>query len=116
MIGRFDQLVEETVRFRNERDWKQFHTPKDLAISIVLEASELLAHFQWVKDETSAQKADSHKQEIAAELADVLIYLILLANDLSVSLVDVACRKLMENAQKYPVEKTRGSAKKYTEL
>lgn len=111
-----DKLIKEVLKFRDERDWKRFHTPKDLTVSISLEAAELLAHFQWVKDQKSVDNMLAHKSEIAEEIADVLIYLILLANELGVSLVDIAFEKLRKNGQRYPAEIVKGSAKKYTEF
>jgi dCTP diphosphatase len=109
-----NELVEALLDFRKKRDWKQFHTPKNLAISISLEAAELLEHFQWAigEEELSTEK----RLEIAKELADLLIYVLLMSNDLGIDLVQTTKAKIMENSRKYPVDKAKRSAKKYTEL
>ena len=102
-------------KFRDERDWMQFHSPKNLAASIVIEAAELLEHFQWESLEDSEQKAKQQKEAIAEEIADVAIYLIELADNLGIDLPSAVRVKLTKNAEKYPVKQSRGSAKKYTE-
>jgi len=89
-------------RFADERDWNQFHSPKNLAISVSLEAAELLEHFQW-----SAEAAPGAKQEIAHEMADVLLYLIRLADRLDIDLLEAAARKMELNARKYPIPKEK---------
>jgi NTP pyrophosphatase (non-canonical NTP hydrolase) len=102
------------LEFRRERDWEQFHTPKNLAGSICIEAAELLEHFQW---KSGAEKLTAvETKAVAHELADVFIYTLLMANDLKIDLLEATMSKLKENARKYPVAKARGSAKKYTEL
>lgn len=110
------ELKQLVTQFRDERDWKQFHTPKDLALSISLESAELLEHFQWVSEKESFKKIVSDKNEIADEMADVLAYLLALSDIANIDLSDVLVRKLEKNEVKYPVEKSKGSAKKYTEL
>lgn len=100
-------------QFRDERDWRKFHNEKDLAISISLEASELLELFQWKKSEEVVEKS---LQEIREELADVLIYSLMMADNLNLDVEDIIKSKLDLNKQKYPVEKSRGSNKKYNEL
>lgn len=107
------ELVNEVIKFRDERDWKQFHTPKDLAISLSLEAAELLELFQW-KD--SKEAIEKNKSEMADELADILVYCLTLCNDLGFSLEEIIKNKLNKNAKKYPIEKFYGSNKKYNEL
>src|SRR5262249_19651619 len=102
-------------KFRDERDWMQFHSPKNLAASIVIEAAELLEHFQWESLEDSEQKAKQQKEAIAEEIADVAIYLIELADNLAIDLPSTVRVKLAKNAEKYPVKQSRGSSKKYTE-
>lgn len=109
----FDPLMEEIVDFRDERDWEQFHNPKDLAISLSLEASELLENFQW---KTSEQARDDKMDDITDELADVVIYALLLSNELEINLEQAIKEKIRKNRQKYPVNKSFGSSKKYTEL
>ena len=102
--------------FAKERDWDQFHSPRNLAAALSVEAGELLEHFQWMNDEQSESIAAEKKSEIALELADVFLYLIRLADQLDIDLIASAKRKLKINAEKYPVERARGTSKKYTEL
>ena len=107
------QTVETVKKFRDERDWRQFHNPKDLAISICLEASELLEIFQWsATDLECSEKMD----EICEELADVLSYSILLADRLGIDMDEIICEKMKKNAEKYPCEAAKGNEAKYTEL
>jgi dCTP diphosphatase len=112
----FDALRAQILAFRDERDWDQFHQPKELAIALSIEASELLEHFLWKTPAEVEQRIASKKEEIADELADVAVYLIELADKVGVDLTEAIPRKLAKNAIKYPVEKARGSNKKYTEL
>lgn len=109
----FEEVVEKALAFREERDWAQFHNPKDLAISISLEAAELLEVFQWSGQDVTV---GSKTEKIKEELADVVIYCIYLADTLGLNLSDTVSSKLDENARKYPAEKARGNARKYTEL
>lgn len=111
------ELLRQRIReFRDARDWMQFHTPKNLACSICIEAAELLEHFQWL-DPGAPGAAPPEKQEaIAQEIADIATYLIELADNLGIDLQQAILAKLKINEQKYPVAKARGSAKKYTEL
>lgn len=102
--------------FASARDWNQFHSPKNLAIALSVEAAELLEHFQWVPDKDSLTMPSDKQGKIDEEIADVFLYLIRLADMLKIDLIQAADRKIELNAQKYPVEKARGSAKKYTEL
>lgn len=106
------------IRFRDERNWKQFHTLKNLIISLNLEAAELLELTQWKSDdELAALKADGgFRQQLQEECADVLHYLLLIAEDSGFDLIEAAQEKIRKNAQRYPVEQSYGSAKKYTEL
>ena len=108
-----DETIEKIKEFRDERDWKQFHNPKDLAISISLEASELLEIFQWSgSDLECLEKLD----EVKEELADVLCYSILLADRYGLDLDEIIQAKMQKNAEKYPVEKAAGVSTKYTDL
>ncbi len=107
------ELMNRINQFRDERDWRKFHNEKDLAISISLEASELLELFQWKKSEEVVEKS---LQEIREELADVFIYSFMMADNLNLDVEDIIKSKLDLNEQKYPVEKSRGSNKKYNEL
>lgn len=109
-------LQEQLRRFSEERDWDQFHVPKNLAIALSVEASELLEHFQWLSEDESKRLSEDQLENIREELADVLLYLIRLADKLDVDLVTEANRKIRVNAQKYPANKARGSSKKYTDL
>ncbi len=113
-----DDLVKAILAFRDERDWRQFHTPKDLAISICLEAAEILECFQWKRhDEVARFVADEkNRRRVGEEMADVLILLVSLADVMGITLVEAARAKLAENARKYPVERARGSAAKYDAL
>ena len=107
------ELMNRISQFRDERDWRKFHNEKDLAISISLEASELLELFQWKKSEEVVEKS---LQEIREELADVFIYSFMMADNLNLDVEEIIKSKLDLNEQKYPVEKSRGSNKKYNEL
>ncbi len=113
-----DDLLRRVLAFRDAREWKPFHNPKDLAISITLEASELLEHFQWkTPEEVRAHLADPRThEEVGDEMADVLSLLLSLSDAAGVDLHDAVVRKLRKAARKYPVSKSRGSARKYTEL
>ncbi|MGE0338057.1 MAG: nucleotide pyrophosphohydrolase, partial [Gammaproteobacteria bacterium] len=99
-----------------EREWEQFHTPKNLAIALSIEASELLEHFLWAVDGDSGHLTPEKHQEVSEEAADVLLYLVRLADKLGIDLLEAANSKMDRNAEKYPVSKARGSSKKYTEL
>jgi NTP pyrophosphatase (non-canonical NTP hydrolase) len=112
-LAELSQLV---LDFRHERDWKQFHNPKDQALSLVLEAAELLELMQWRNGRELAKFLSENKPRVEEELADVLGWVLLMAHDLKIDLGDAFARKVELNKRKYPVEKARGSAKKYTEL
>jgi NTP pyrophosphatase (non-canonical NTP hydrolase) len=103
-------------KFCDERDWDQFHNPKDLSISLALEAAEVMEHFQWKSPAEMVEHVTSHKSEVGEELVDVLFQVLLMANKLDIDLADAFQVKMKKNAAKYPVEKARGSHKKYTEL
>lgn len=111
-----EEIQKKIIAFRDARDWKQFHTPKDLAVGLSLEASEVLEHFLWKKDVELEEYIKTHKEEIGDEMGDVLNYLLIMANDFGIDLADVTDKKIDKNAQKYPVEKSRGKSTKYTEL
>jgi NTP pyrophosphatase (non-canonical NTP hydrolase) len=107
-----DDLKLRLREFARERDWEQFHSPKNLAMALIVEAGELVEHFQWLT-EAQSQTLDAHQREqVARELADVFIYLVRLADRLDVDLLDAAQRKIVLNAQRYPADQVRGSAKK----
>ena len=107
------ETIEEVLKFREVRNWKQFHNPKDLAISISLEAAELLEVFQWSGSDTMCE---SKKDKVREELADVLNYCILMADVCGLDMDEIVQEKIKCNNAKYPVEKAKGSAKKYDEL
>ena len=109
-------IIEKIRQFRDERDWMQFHDPKNMAISIMLEASELLEHFQWKTQKEVEGYINDHKFEVRDEIADIAMYLFELADNLGVDLVDAMETKLKKNEQKYPVEKVKGKHTKYTNL
>ena len=111
-MNELDQLREKILQFRDERNWQQFHNPKDLALSLSLEASELLELFQW---KTSEEAVEKNLDEMKDELADVLIYAILFANELDVDIETVIKNKLKINNEKYPVHLSYGSNKKSSE-
>ena len=110
------ELRDDLRAFSAERDWDQFHTPKNLALALMVEAGELLEHFQWLTDEQSRELPQDVRSKVSEEMADVLGYLIRLADKLEIDLVESTRRKIEQNAKKYPTEKARGNAKKYTEL
>ncbi|SDE38503.1 NTP pyrophosphatase, house-cleaning of non-canonical NTPs [Paenibacillus sp. UNCCL117] len=107
-----ERLIQDIIAFRDERNWKQYHNPKDLALSLSLEASELLEIFQW---KTSEEAVRTKRTEIEEELADVLIYAITMAHDLEIDVASAIRNKISKNAIKYPAHKAKGSAKKYNE-
>lgn len=109
----FSEASQKALAFRQERDWEQFHNPKDLAISISLEAAELLEVFQWSGSDTGVREK---RQEAIDELADVMAYCIYMAEELGVDVAEIIGNKIDKNADKYPVDKSAGTSKKYTEL
>ncbi len=109
-MDRIDSLIEAIVKFRNERDWEQFHNSKDLALAISIEASELNELFLWKKAE------DVNTVKLKEELADILIFAFLLTHKHNLNIEDVIIDKLKANALKYPVDKSKGNAKKYNQL
>ena len=112
----FGELERRVRRFRDERDWNQFHKPKDLALSVAIEAAELLEHFQWLTEQQSQNLSPEKREAVGAEIADVLLYLIQLANALGIDPIAAAQDKLKLNAVKYPANLARGSSKKYDAL
>lgn len=107
------ETIEQVLRFRDDRNWRQFHNPKDLALSISLEAAELLEVFQWSGSDTVCE---SQKDKIKEELADVLNYCILMADVCGLDMDEIVQEKIKRNNEKYPVEKAKDSAKKYNEF
>ena len=111
-----DDLTDRIVAFRDERDWKQFHSPRNLAASICIEAAELLELFQWSSDASIDEDVESQRTDLERELADILIYCLLLAHDTGVDPKVAVDDKLRENAAKYPTDLARGRRAKYTQL
>lgn len=111
-----EEVLDEIRRFRDERDWKQFHNPKDLAISISIEAAELLEEFQWKSQHEVEAHVVQKKEQISDEVADVAIYLFELADILGIDVKEAIRAKLKKNALKYPVDKAKGVATKYTDF
>ena len=109
-------LTEKIRKFRDERDWLQFHNHKDVALSLVLEATEVLEHFQWKSPEEVKVHAKAHQAELSDELADVAIYLLELADNMDIDLSKAIDTKMKKNALKYPVEKAKGKHTKYNKL
>ena len=111
-----DHLRHKLAAFAAERDWEQFHNPKNLAMALAGEAGELMEHFQWLTLEQAARLPKAAREEVALECADVLLYLLRLCDKLDIDLAQAARRKLALNAKKYPVRKARGKMTKYDKL
>jgi len=112
-IGTLTQYMRD---FADLRDWNQFHSPKNLSMALSVEVSELVEHFQWLTEEQSQNLPPDILDKVADELADTLLYLVRLADKLDIDLMNAAQKKMKLNGQKYPVDKARGNAKKYTEF
>lgn len=110
------ELIKIITKFRDARNWKQFHNPKDMSLSLVLEAAELMEHFQWKNSEEMRKYVKDHKNEIGEELADVLYWVLLISHDLKIDIKEALEKKLVTQEKKYPVEKAKGKHTKYTEL
>jgi NTP pyrophosphatase (non-canonical NTP hydrolase) len=110
------ELTEKIINFRNKRDWKQFHNPKDISLSLVLEACELMEHFQWKDKEEMDKYVVEHKEEIGEELADVLYWILLMGHDFNIDVFDALEKKIKKNEKKYPVNKAKGKHTKYNKL
>lgn len=111
-----EPILNQIRRFRDERDWGQFHDPKSMAASITIEAAELLEHFQWKTKEEAEQYIKTNKNEIGEEIADIAMYLFELSDNMGIDLIKTMQEKLEKNAKKYPVEKAKGKHTKYTQL
>ena len=109
-------LTREVTHFRDERNWKQFHNPKDAAVSLLLEVAELLELMQWKNGEDLEAYLTERRKEVGEELSDILYWVLLLAHDLQIDLSSAFMEKLAANKLKYPVDRSTGSSKKYTEL
>ena len=115
-MSELEHLRDQLRSFAAERDWDQFHSPKNLASALSVEAAELLEKFQWLTEAQSLQLTPAALEEVRSEVADVLLYLIRLSDKLGIDLIAAANAKLILNAQKYPVAKAFDTSKKYTEL
>jgi dCTP diphosphatase len=111
-----DDITRKIRKFRDERDWAQFHNAKDMAEAICIEAAELLEHFLWKGSDASNASAVAQKEAVADEIADIAIFLFEMADNLKIDLLQAMDQKLMKNAQKYPVSKSKGKSLKYTDL
>ena len=109
-MSEINQIIEELIKFRDERNWEQFHNPKDLAVAINVEAAELLELFLWKKSE------DADKERVKEELADILAFTFLLSHKYGFDVSEIIFEKIKANSKKYPIDKSRGTAKKYNEL
>jgi len=109
-------ITEKIKKFRDNRDWMQFHDPKNMAVSIILEASELLEHFQWKTTEEVEKYTRQNQDDIKDEIADIALYLFELSDNLGIDLIDAMGEKLEKNKKKYPVEKAKGKHTKYNQL
>ena len=115
-MNEVQNVINKIIKFRDDRDWKQFHNPKDLAISLSIEASELLECFQWKNtDEVNNLINSNLKEKIEEEIADIGNYLLLLCNELGVDFLDAIDKKIDKNSEKYPIEKCKGKSNKYNE-
>jgi len=115
MPDSLDELNARLLRFARERDWEQFHSPKNLAMALAGEAGELLEHFQWLTESQSAELDEDKKRQVAHELADILNYLVRLAERLDIDLIAAAEEKMAINERRYPAEKVRGDARRASE-
>lgn len=116
MTDSLRDLALQLERFAQDREWQPFHSPKNLASALVVEAGELLEHFQWLTEAQSREVSAEKRDAIGAEIADVLLYLVQLSSSLDIDPIAAAQEKLRANAIKYPVDKARGNSKKYDEL
>jgi NTP pyrophosphatase (non-canonical NTP hydrolase) len=114
-VNELEELRVLISNFAKERDWDQFHSPKNLSMALIVEAGELVEHFQWLKQSESHELSKDKLEAVEEELADILVYLIRIADRLDIDLIDAARKKIKSNAAKYPVDMVRGSSRKYTE-
>jgi NTP pyrophosphatase (non-canonical NTP hydrolase) len=115
-MKKIENLTKKIISFRDAREWKQFHNPKDVSLSLVLEAVEVMEHFQWKDKEEIEDYVKTNKKFIAEELADVLYWILLMSHDLDIDILNSLDDKLIKNEKKYPVEKARGNHDKYNKL
>jgi NTP pyrophosphatase (non-canonical NTP hydrolase) len=115
-MSKVEDLTKRIIASRDARDWKQFHNPKDLALSLVLEAAEVMEHFQWKNESEMKEYVKKAKEEIGEELADVLYWVLLMSHDLEIDVLKALDKKQTKNEEKYPIEKARGKHTKYNKL
>ncbi|MCC7575091.1 nucleotide pyrophosphohydrolase [Candidatus Woesearchaeota archaeon] len=115
-MEKLEDFIKRIIKFRDARDWKQFHNPKDVSLSLVLEANEVMEHFQWKNEKEITKHIIQNKTEIGNELADVLYWVLLMSHDLEIDILEALKRKLELNENKYPVEKAKGNHTKYNKL
>lgn len=115
-MANIEELTDRIIAFRNARDWKQFHNPKDVALSLVLEAGEVMEHFQWKNAEEMQKHIEEHRDEIGEELADVLYWVLLMGHDSEIDVLQALEKKIQKNESKYPVDKAKGKHTKYNQL
>jgi len=115
-MKKINDLTERIIAFRDARDWKQFHNPKDVALSLVLEAGEVMEHFQWKSKKEMDKYVLNSNNEIGEELADVLYWVLLMSYDLNIDILKALESKIKKNESKYPVEKAKGKHTKYNKL
>lgn len=115
-MDKVNEIIKRITNFRDARDWKQFHNPKDVSLSLVLEAGEVMEHFQWKNEEEVKEYLKTDKEHVAEELADVLYWVLLMSHDLDIDVLEAANRKMDKNEIKYPVEKSKGNHIKYDKL
>jgi len=112
-MDKIEELTKRIIKFRDERDWKQFHNPKDVALSMVLEAGEVMEHFQWKDKEEVEEYLKQNKEDVAEEISDVLYYVLLMSHDLNIDITEALDKKIIKNESKYPVDKAKGNHTKY---
>jgi len=115
-MDKIQELTKKIIEFRDKRDWKQFHNPKDVALSLVLEAGEVMEHFQWKNKQEIEEYIKTNKSEIGEEIADVLYWVLLMSHDLKIDVLDALDKKIKKNGKKYTIEKSKGNHKKYIDL
>jgi NTP pyrophosphatase (non-canonical NTP hydrolase) len=115
-MSEIKKLTDKLLSFRKERDWEKFHNPKDMALSLTLEAAEVLDHFQWKNGEVLEEYIKNNKEDLGEELADVLGWILLMSHDLGIDINQALENKIIKNGIKYPVDKAMGRADKYNKL
>lgn len=115
-MNKIKELTDKIVAFRDARDWRKFHNPKDMALSLALEAGEVMEHFQWKDAEEMRKHIIDHGTDVGEELADVLYWVLLMSHDFNIDVLEALEKKIQKNAEKYPVEKAKGRHTKYNRL